>query len=261
MRVGVVILTKGKVPYLTQCLKSIIQQTKKTEYTVYIGDTGSTSEELQEIVQFLTNSFPNKNGKLIQLERYNFARNNNTIINQYVTEPLVLLCNNDIKLIDNCIDKVVEIHKKEKNVGTIGCRLIFENGTVQHAGQIMWTNNRDMLEITHRGLGTTEKFKDIEKVVGNTGGFMLISKKLFKELGEFNTNYSECFEDVELNMKCILNGYTNYYTDSVSAYHYESTTRTKEPDAIDRLKLDYTMNLYPFFRQLTHEQQQLLLEI
>ena len=229
MSIGIVILTKGKVPYLTQCLQSIIDKTEKTPYTVYIGDTGSTEAELQQISQFLVSNFPNKNVKLIQFERYNFASNNNTIISKYVNESLVLLCNNDIKLIDNCIDKLVEIHQKEENVGTVGCRLLFDNGTVQHAGQAMWTNDRNMLEITHRGLGTTENFGDLDRVVGNTGGFMLVSKKLF--------------------------------IDSVSAYHYESMTRTRDEDMIKRLKLDYTMNLFPYFRSLTKEQQQVLLEI
>ena len=261
MSIGIVILTKGKVPYLTQCLQSIIDKTEKTPYTVYIGDTGSTEAELQQISQFLVSNFPNKNVKLIQFERYNFASNNNTIISKYVNESLVLLCNNDIKLIDNCIDKLVEIHQKEKNVGTVGCRLLFDNGTVQHAGQAMWTNDRNMLEITHRGLGTTENFGDLDKVVGNTGGFMLVSKNLFIEIGKFNTNYGECFEDVEFNMRCILNGQNHYYTDSVSAYHYESTTRTRDEDMIKRLKLDYTMNLFPYFRSLTKEQQQVLLEL
>ena len=49
MSIGIVILTKGKVPYLTQCLQSIIDKTEKTPYTVYIGDTGSTEAELQQM--------------------------------------------------------------------------------------------------------------------------------------------------------------------------------------------------------------------
>jgi hypothetical protein len=62
----------------------------------------------------------------------------------------------------------------------------------------------------------------------------------------FNPNYTNCFEDVELNLKCLIIGYKNYISGNCVAYHYESKTRER---ATEKEKLDYQNNLIPFVRK------------
>ena len=58
--------------------------------------------------------------------------------------------------------------------------------------------------------------------------------------------YNECFEDVELNLNCILNGKINITDSKAVAIHHESISRGKTKEANDRLMLDYQTNLKPF---------------
>jgi GT2 family glycosyltransferase len=74
----------------------------------------------------------------------------------------------------------------------------------------------------------------------------MIRKSVFEKCDYFNENYISCFEDVELNLKCLLLGYNNYYDGSLVSYHYESQTRNEDPNNMKKLNQDYLNNLIPF---------------
>ena len=44
----------------------------------------------------------------------------------------------------------------------------------------------------------------------------------------------ECFEDVELNIKCLNRRLKNYFLGESVAYHYESQTRKKDPNKLKK---------------------------
>lgn len=264
MSVGVVIITKGHVPMLIDCIQSIIDKTT-IDYNIYIGDTGSTSDELLTLKRYIKQAFPERNVMLHVFNRYNFAKCNNFIVREFVRDDYVLLCNNDIELIDNSIDIIHEKISNSDDVGTVGCRLLYEDGTVQHAGQFVnvvrnETTNRGFLNASHRGLRTHLKFKDWEPVVGNTGGFMMIKRELFLQAGGLNEQYVDCFEDVEFNLKLIHMGKTNMYTDTASCLHKESVTRGKGGLSISALR-DHAMLLTPFFNSLDYTTKQKILNV
>lgn len=265
MTLGIVIITKGNIPILTKCIDSIINTTSQ-DYTIYIGDTGSTQDEIDALKRYLKNcNICLSRVKLIQFNRYGFAYCNNTIIRDYVTEDLVLMCNNDIEVIDNCVDEMVELFNTKKNIGSVGCRLLYpQNGSVQHAGQIAKVvrdrAGRPYLAVTHRGLRTNNKYNSTwEKVMGNTAGFCMVSKDIFHEVGNLNESYTECFEDVEFNMNLLREGYDNYYADWLTCFHHESLTRNESSGKIRQSQIDHANTLTPFFNSLNLDTKQLIL--
>ena len=52
-KLAIIILNKSNNNLLFQCLTSIKEKTNNTNYHVYIGDTGSTQNELSEIKTYL----------------------------------------------------------------------------------------------------------------------------------------------------------------------------------------------------------------
>ena len=88
---------------------------------------------------------------------------------------------------------------------------------------------------------------------------MLTRQKTFHDVAGFDEMFTECWEDIHLNMKYILSGYNNWYMDDVHAIHHESVTRTKTDQALYRLRFDYTYKLKPWFDQLSVDNQQKLL--
>ena len=145
--------------------------------------------------------------------------------------------------------------KNKRKVGTVGARLHFEDNTVQHGGMLLWLKKEWLtdtgltrIEISHYNLrqGYRHRLEGTNPVVGNTGAFLLIEKNLFLKVGGFNPMYIECFEDAELNFSVLLEGKVNLFVSDAVAYHYESKTRDKSDEKLERLQQDYRERLFPF---------------
>lgn len=253
-KLAIIILNKSNNNLLFQCLTSIKEKTSNKNYYIYIGDTGSTQEELLEIKRYLKDNFgATKNVSLIQFDYYNFGKNNNEIVKRFVQdENLILFCNNDIKLVDDCISEAIDVFEQKPNqLGTVGFKLLFGDNTIQHAGQILYVNSSNQFhQITHRGLRQSSNlFAQRDSVIGNTGGFMFTEKQLFLNIGGFNENYLDCFEDVEYNLQCLIKDKTNFYIGDKVAYHYESQTRDRDPKKSQNLNWDANYRLIPFIHK------------
>ena len=140
---------------------------------------------------------------------------------------------------------MLNVFKTKHNVGTVGCRLHFEDNTIQHDGVIMFIDKQSKLHVSHKGIQSYFNFtQSLNEVLGSTAALLMIRKNVFNNVGTFNESYLNCFEDVELNLQCLINGYINYCDSNLVAYHYESVTR-KEENKIDVSK-DYFNSLVPF---------------
>jgi len=247
-KLGIIIPTKGNVNLLKQCINSIHDYDGYTNFKIYIADTGSSDEEKTEIKSFISKtSYIN----LIEYDFYNFAVINNDVVENHMDKDteVILFCNNDIKLQNNAITRMMDVYiKNKKTVGTIGCRLHYGDNTIQHSGIVMFLHQNRQIGITHYGLRSYYTYHNCLKrdVFGNTAAFMMIPKNLFVEIGGFNTEYRECFEDVQLNVECINRNKDNMFVGEAVCYHYESQTRNKSEDKLKRESEDYTKKLIPF---------------
>jgi GT2 family glycosyltransferase len=220
-------------------------------FKIYIADTGSTDDEKTEIKNFISKMVE---CRLIEYDFYNFAVINNDVVENHIDKDteLLLFCNNDIKLLNDAITRMVAVYlKNKKTVGTIGARLHFGDNTVQHSGIRVFLNQEPSgmyrIMLTHKGLKSYYSYySDNQRIFGNTGAFLLIKKELFQTIGGFNTNYRECFEDVELNIQCLNHNKENIFCGEAVCYHYESQTRNKDEKKARREYEDYSRMLIPF---------------
>jgi GT2 family glycosyltransferase len=248
-KVGIIIPTKSKLNLLFDCVDSILSVSKYKNYEIYIADTGSSDEELAEIRNKYSS---HQNIKLIEFDYYNFASINNEVVNNYLSDDveILLFCNNDIKLINDALTRMVNAYQKDPKCGTVGCRLHFADDTIQHAGVVVQVvqvqPNNFQYHITHKGLKSYYNYYEgtQKNTWGCTGAFLMISKRLFNLVGQF-TRTSECFEDVILNLQTTLKGYNNYYVGEAVCYHLESQTRNEDPDKIKRTVDDYNKYVAP----------------
>jgi len=244
-KVAVIIPTKGKVNMLFDCVNSFNQHCNSKLYDIFIADTGSTDEEKDWIKSNILNF---GNVKLIEYNYYNFAKINNDVVKNHITNDYeyLLFCNNDIKIMNNVIYGMLKTFKEKPKTGTIGCRLHFENNKIQH-DSIMFYTHQNQLNVTHHNLGSYYNYTTtLRKEVGSTGALLGVRKTSFIKANMFNENYTNCFEDVELNVKLLTLGYDNYYDGSLVAYHYESQTRNENDDNIKTLIYDANKTLFPF---------------
>jgi GT2 family glycosyltransferase len=254
MMVGIIIPTKENTTELFKCIDSIFNETS-VPYRLYIADTGST-DEVKELTRMHLIGLYGDDYKLVEYDYYNFAKINNDMVKNHLDSDIdmVLFCNNDIEIMtEGLIDRMVEVAGKNKaHIGTVGCRLVYPNDTIQHDGQnFILPKSKNLFPcFTHINLGKdhTDSVNDrhrLTKVNGNTFALCLMYRSLFENIGMLNEDYIECFEDVELNMICNLRGKVNVVIESDQwAYHHESLSRGKSKEAQERLTIDYRKLYY-----------------
>jgi cellulose synthase/poly-beta-1,6-N-acetylglucosamine synthase-like glycosyltransferase len=240
---------------------------------LYVADTGSTEEEIKALTENLQGVFYNDpRCTLLRYDYWNFGKINNHVIRNHVDKDtdIILLCNDDIELVDDAISYMVRAFTLQDEVGTIGCRLVHENGNIQCAGHLIYVHSTDTridtnpllpiqarvlvttpFSITNRGYGTNIKYvaHEPEEVVSNTGAFCMIPYNLFIDIGGFNEKYTYCFEDVEFSMECIKRGKTNFYLDYVTCIHYEKVAKMNMLDMDQeqiRENFDFVNTLQPY---------------
>lgn len=224
-KISIVILSKSNNELLFNCIDSFLEKSEYCNYEIIVGDTGSNKEEIYDF----KNRYNQQNIEIHEIGEYNFAKNNNLIVKDFVSEEseLVLFCNNDIQIINDVLSNMVHFYNNNKNCGTMGARLYYEDKTIQHSG-IMVLNLNQQIALTHHGIKTRYKYHNGNKeVFGNTAALLMINKTLFTKIGGFNEEYNECFEDVDLNNKLVLLNKKNYIISNSVAFHYESQTRNK----------------------------------
>jgi len=245
-KIAVIIPTKNKTNLLFDCINSFFEFCDSDIFNIFIADTGSSEDELDKINLFISGK---SNIKLIKYDYYNFAKINNDVVKNHITKEFefLLFCNNDIKILNDVISGMIEIFQKKPLCGTVGGRLHYGDNTIQHCGMIGWIDEKSSFQISHKNLFSYYKYNlGLHEVIGNTGALLMIRKNVFERCGFFNENYNSCFEDVELNLKCLTLGYRNYYSGDIVSYHLESQTRNDDNDKINKLIDDYNKNLIHF---------------
>lgn len=261
--IAVIILNKSCNTKLFTCINSILDTTKDAKFNIYIGDTGSLPQELANIEAFIKSKqskYCDTKIHLINIGPYNYAKNTNDIVHNYLNgEEYLVFCNNDIQfrgyILSEFMRANMQLIESNHKVGTIGCRLMYPNGLIQHDGQFAayvgpgeLTSNSQIL-VGHNNIGKEpfdrnntgpivfENDKPIAtEVMGNTFALCFVSSKLFLDAGGLDESYQHCFEDLQFNLQLRVGvagiSYTNFLLRTYQYYaiHDESYSRKKFSD-------------------------------
>jgi GT2 family glycosyltransferase len=243
---SVIIPHKNNNGLLFNLIESIYQNTEYSNYNIYIADTGSELCNIHNLKNFIKKY---ENIWIVEYNFYNFAKINNDMVKNHIDKDteVIMFLNNDIIFVNDIIRQMIEVYLKNiYNVGTIGCRLYYKDNTVQHSS-INVNKHNENYRVSHYGIGSYYKYikETNTNVFGNTAACMMTSARLFKEIGMFNEQYIECFEDVEYNFNCLLNKKSNIFVGNAIGYHLESQTRNLDKDKNSRMLIDYNkLNSY-----------------
>lgn len=248
-KVEVIIPNINNFKLLTGCINSFLNKSKYPNIKITVADTGSDDKNLPKIKEFCEKN----NIKLIEYSYYHFEKINNDVVKNHLDSDteLLLFCNNDVELINDCVSEMVNIYlKNKKNCGTIGARLYFADNTIQHAGidlvGMVNDKNEFGLRIGHVGFKSEYNYPNYDKIdsLGNTAALQMTPKKLFFDLGCFPEYYIDSLSDVEFNAKCLLWGKNNYFAHNAVAYHFESQTR----DVKGQIKQEDYLRVVNYFK-------------
>lgn len=115
----------------------------------------------------------------------------------------------------NWIEELI-MYGQRKDVGVVGGKIYDRFENILHAG-IALGIGENVVEYVHEGFDKADtgymfKLCYSQNVSAVSGDCMLVRAALFQELGGFDINYSQVFEDVDFCVKAREKGYLNIFT-------------------------------------------------
>lgn len=166
---------------------------------------------------------------------FNFSRLSN-LGARAARGAVLLFCNDDVEIGPDFDLAAFAGHLAEPDVGIAGHTLLYEDGTIQHAGVVVGAydaadNGQTAFGIDEGGyFGLARIAREVTAV---TGAFLAVRREVFAALGGFDErDFAISFNDVDLCLRAGRAGHTvlNAYCGTV--HHHESVSRGRLPDRL-----------------------------
>jgi GT2 family glycosyltransferase len=228
--VSIIIPTKNLGDVLDRCLTSVFHQTTYPNYEVIVIDNGSDDPETMAIFQKWQNQEPQKFHCYRYDIPFNFSKINNYGVEKAKGDYLLFL-NNDTEIITpDWLTAMVE-QVQRPSIGAVGALLLYPDNVIQHAGVVMGL--RSVADHSHRGFTPDEagyygQLISVNNYSAVTAACLMCRREIFDNIGGFDEGFAVAFNDVDLCLKMIYQGYYNIYLPHVQVYHHESKSRGVE---------------------------------
>ncbi len=238
-KVSIVIPTCDKVVYLERAVESIKKKTEYNNYEIIILNNRSKEKETKEYFKKINKG---ENIKVINFNKpFHFGKLYNWASKQ-VGGDYMLILNNDIKVLNKgWLESMLEWCQLPE-VGSVGAKLYYKNGKIQHAGVIVGAggaaaHSHRLME--GKTFGYNGAVANIRNYLAVTGACMMVRRKTFIDMGGFDERFDPAYQDVDLGIRLYERGLYNVYTPYAELIHYESVTRF---DDVNKEKLEKDEN-------------------
>jgi len=213
--ISVVIPAWNGQAFLADCLTSLRQHTQ-VDYEVIVVDNGSRDRTVEVAggyseVRLISN-----------LVNQGFSRAVNQGIKAACHE-VVFLLNQDTVALGDWARPILKRFEDCERVGIVGCKLLYPDGTLQHAGGRVIEPTFDTEHLRRDDPGA-----EIDYV---TGAAMAIHSTCLAEVGLFDEGFFPAyFEDVDYCLRAEALGWKVVYEPRSELTHFESQTQEIVPD-------------------------------
>lgn len=228
--IGVVTPICNQLFYTKNFLASLLlQELPENLRLVFVGvDNGSTDGTYDFLIHELDNWEEHSFFIISNKENLGFSKAVNqgiSFLHKTFGIIDILITNNDMVLDPTCISNLFSCSRRYNNVGIVGGRLRFPDGTIQHAGAFLnafgWGQ--------HKGAGGNSNDTRLRGVESEeeyvTGALYFIKKDVFKHVNKFDEKYSPAyFEEVSFCYEVRKFGLITLYCPMATAIHYENVT-------------------------------------
>jgi GT2 family glycosyltransferase len=111
----------------------------------------------------------------------------------------------------------------------VGAKLLYSNGTIQHAGVVLGLKDKICGHFLQHAPGDSSGYGQSLAVARNvsavTGACLMMRRSVFEEVGGFEELFASDFNDVDLCLKVRQSGYQVIWTPHARLFHHECQTR------------------------------------
>lgn len=221
-RVSIIIPLFNKVEYTRRCLETLNASTPSHLFELILVDNGSSDE-----TGALLDAQP-ASVKIVRNEQnlgFAHACNQGAAIAE---TPYLLFLNNDTEPFPGWLEPLIDVLDNDSRVAAAGCKLLFPDNTIQHAGVVMIDDQApggDPLVAKHLYYGKPADFPAANRAMhyqALTAAALMVRNSMFQEIGGFDERYWNGYEDVDLCLKLQQQGYFLVYVPTSVLVHHES---------------------------------------
>ena len=228
-RVSILIPNYEHLNDLKTCLNSIFNKTTWPNYEIVIVENNSISLEVFDYYRKLQRE--RKNVRVVTWKgTFNYSAINNFGA-QFCQGEYLLLLNNDTEVISPDWLQEMLMFAQRDDVGAVGAKLYYPDGTVQHAGiglGLLTLAGHYFRGVQHDNVGYMGRLIYAQDVSAVTGACMMIRRDVWEQVNGLDEEYAVAFNDVDLCMRIRQAGYLIVWTPFAELYHYESKSRGME---------------------------------
>lgn len=226
MKLSVVIVNYNVRYFLELCLRSVKAAITEVDAEIIVVDNNSSDDSCQMV----SKSFPEV--KLIaNADNVGFSKANNQGV-AIAQGDYVCILNPDTVVAEDTFSQLLNFSDSIPNIGIVSCKLI------DGAGQFLPESKRHvptpliaikkLVGFSKRYYATEINENTIAKVSIFVGAFMLVTKKIYQEVGGFDERYFMYGEDIDLSYSVLKKGYDNFYYGKTTVLHYKGESTLKD---------------------------------
>ena len=238
------------------CVKSILSKTIYQNYEILILDNRSEKPETFDWFDKIQMQDPRVRVIPADID-FNWSKLNNFGISKAHGDVFVFLNNDTVVISPDWLERLGE-NAIRSNVGVVGGLLMYEDGTIQHAGVVVGLNG--LADHIFKGMNTVHFGSPFvspmvsRNVLAVTGACMAISRATIMQIGMFDESFVICGSDVEICIRAYEFGLYNRYDAGVRLYHAESKSRDSYIPPVDFKRSVQCYRVYfecgdPFFNE------------
>lgn len=223
--VSIIIPTRNRFELLQRCVESLRKTTYRNYQVVIVDNDSDDPATLAYLKSCGARVLP----VTCPGGRFSFAYLNNRAVAECHSD-YVLLLNNDTEVIEPRWLSRMMGHARQDAVGSVGGRLLFPDGRVQHAG---------IVNGLHGGLaghafklapdwspGYMNLARTSREVAAVTAACLLTPRELYLRMGGLDEQrFNVAYNDVDYGYRLHKAGYRNVFCADADLRHYEGATR------------------------------------
>jgi GT2 family glycosyltransferase len=235
LMVSIIIVSWNAQDYLRQCLESLFAEECRYPMEVIVVDNASSDGSAESVAR----DYPQV--RLIRnVTNLGFARANNIGISA-ATGKYLCLINSDVKMLPDCINRLVEYQEEHPDVGMVGPRVIGGDGKLQRSCRgfpTVWNMFCRALALdtifpgTRAFTGYSLRYwpQDTCRAVDILSGcFWLVRCQALGEVGLLDESFFMYGEDIDWCKRFWKRGWKLAFVPSAEAIHYGGASSANSP--------------------------------
>jgi len=213
--VSIIIPVYNKWRYTLNCLKSVAENTAD-DYEVIVVDDASTDKTAEILAAVKNLRVVTNDQNMGFVESCN--RGARASKGKYI-----LFLNNDTMVTKDWLPPLLEVIKRQ-DVGAVGSKLVYPDGTLQEAGGIVW-NDATGCNYGRGDDWDKPEYSYLREVDYCSGASLMVKRELFEKIGGFDEQFKPGYcEDTDLCFSLRTLGYKVMFQPMSVVVHFEGVT-------------------------------------